>query len=294
MLYGLKVIVTYALGIDLPGRNFAVRPDDTFIVSYPRSGNTWTRFLLANLVFPDKNIDFTNIEKLIPDTSSQSSLTLKKSPGPRIIKTHDYFDCRYPKTIYIVRDPRDVALSYYQFSRKHMQIDDSVGLEKFVGDFVSGQLNSAGWGTWKENVASWVYARMGSPRFLMLRYEDMHKNTIAELARLARFMGIDPEPERLQRAIDLSSAERMRKLEKLQDDEWLKTLGYVVRREHKRKKRKDIPFVGGAKEGGWRDSMPESCIHQIESAWGELMTNIGYEMVTVKEPRCEFQSKISI
>ena len=126
MLYGLKVIATYALGIDLAGRNFAVYPDDTFIVSYPRSGNTWTRFLLANLVFPDKEVDFTNIEKLIPDTTSQSNLTLKKTPRPRIIKTHEYFDHRYPKTIYIVRDPRDVALSYYEFHRKYMHIDDSV------------------------------------------------------------------------------------------------------------------------------------------------------------------------
>ncbi len=293
MFYRLKVFVTYALGIDLAGRDLSVWPDDTFIVSYPRSGNTWTRFLLANLVFPEKNVDFTNIEKLIPDTSSQSHLTLKKSPRPRIIKTHEYFNHRYPKTIYIVRDPRDVALSYYQFSRKYKQIDDNASLEDFVGDFVYGRLNSSGWGTWGENVASWVYARGNSPSFLLLRYEDMRRNTKAELARVARFMGIEPEPARLRRAIDLSSAERMRKLEKLQDEEWRKTLGYVVRRSHKQKKRKDIPFVGGAKAGGWRDSMPESCIHQIESAWGELMARIGYELVTIQEPHSAFEAKAS-
>jgi Sulfotransferase domain len=283
MLYGLKATVAYVLGIDLAGRNFAVYPDDTFIVSYPRSGNTWTRFLLANLVFPDRNVDFTNIEKLIPDTTSQSNQTLKRAPRPRIIKTHEYFDHRYPKTIYIVRDPRDVALSYYEFSRKYMHIDDSVGLEAFVDDFVSGRLISSGWGTWGENVASWVYARGHSPTFLLLRYEEMRRNAMAELARVAKFMGIEPEPARLQKAIDLSSADRMRKLEKLQDDEWLKTLGYVVRRAQMKKKRKDIPFVGGAKAGGWRDTMPESCIHQIESVWGELMTKTGYELVTVSE-----------
>jgi hypothetical protein len=293
MFYGLKVIATYALGIDLAGRNLAVCPDDTFIVSYPRSGNTWTRFLLANLVFPDKNVDFTNIEKLIPDTTSQSNLTLKRSPRPRIIKTHEYFDHRYPKTIYIVRDPRDVALSYYEFSRKYMHIDDNVSLEDFVGDFVSGRLISSGWGTWGENVASWVYARGHDPSFLLLRYEDMRRNTMAELARVAQFMGIEPEPARLQKAINLSSAERMRSLEKLQDEEWRKTLGYVVRRAHKKKKRKDIPFVGGAKAGGWRDSMPESCIRQIESAWGELMARIGYELVTVQESHSAFVAKAS-
>ena len=97
MLYGLKSIVSYALGTDLAGRNFAVWRDDTFIVSYPRSGNTWTRFLLANLVYSDRTVDFTNIEKLIPDTTSQSNRTLKQTPDSRIIKTHEYFDHRYPK-----------------------------------------------------------------------------------------------------------------------------------------------------------------------------------------------------
>lgn len=291
MLYGLKSNVAYLLGIDLAGRNFAVYPDDTFIVSYPRSGNTWTRFLLANLVFADKTVDFTNIEKLIPDTTSQSNLTLKRTARPRIIKTHEYFDHRYPKTAYIVRDPRDVALSYYEFHRKYMHIDDSVGLEAFVDGFVSGRLMSTGWGTWGENVASWVYARGHSPSFLLLLYEEMRRNTLAELARLATFMGIEADPARLQKAIDLSSAERMRKLEKLQDDEWLKTLGYVVRRAQTKKKRKDIPFVGGAKAGGWRVSMPESCIHQIESAWGELMTKLGYPLVTVPEPQGTLETR---
>ena len=54
MIYGLKVIATYLLGTDCAGRDLAVYADDTFVVSYPRSGNTWTRFLVANLVYTDK------------------------------------------------------------------------------------------------------------------------------------------------------------------------------------------------------------------------------------------------
>ena len=284
MLYGLKVLVSYALGIDLAGRNFAVYPADTFLVSYPRSGNTWTRFLIANLVFPDRTVDFTNIEKLIPDSTSQSNLTLKRTPQPRIIKTHEYFDHRYPKTIYIVRDPRDVALSYYAFHLKYMHLDDSVGLEQFVDDFVTGRLKSE-WATWGENVGSWVCARGRSPSFLLFRYEDMQRDPVRELGRVADFMGIAAEPGRLQKAVELSSAERMRKFEKLQDEQWRKTLGYQVRRTHAKRKRKDIPFIGGAKAGGWRTAMPESCVRRIESAWGELMVSLGYELVTVVEPQ---------
>jgi hypothetical protein len=276
MIYGIKTVVKYALGIDIAGRNFAVYPDDTFVVSYPRSGNTWTRFLIANLVHPDKEVSFANIEQLIPDTSSQSNRALKATPRPRIIKTHEYFDHRYPKTIYIVRDPRDVALSYYDFQRKYMQIDDAYPLEQYVDDFVSGKLISIGWGTWGENVASWIYTRGKRNNFLLMRYEDMMKNTERELARISEFLDIPLEPQRLKHAIESSSADRMRVLEKLQEDKWVAT----------KNRRKDIPFVRVAKSGGWRTALPASCVQQIENAWGDLMTPLGYELVTapVAEP----------
>ncbi len=276
MIYGIKTVVKYALGIDIAGRNFAVYPDDTFVVSYPRSGNTWTRFLIANLVHPEKEVSFANIEQLIPDTSSQSNRALKATPRPRIIKTHEYFDHRYPKTIYIVRDPRDVALSYYDFQRKYMQIDDAYPLEQYVDDFVSGKLVSIGWGTWGENVASWIYTRGKRDNFLLMRYEDMMKNTERELARISEFLNIPLEPQRLKRAIESSSADRMRALEKLQEDNWVAT----------KNRRKDIPFVRVAKSGGWHSALPASCVQQIENAWGGLMTPLGYELVTtpVAEP----------
>jgi hypothetical protein len=274
MIYGIKTIAKYLLGIDRAGRNFAVYPDDTFVVSYPRSGNTWTRFLIANLVHTDKEVSFTNIEKLIPDTSSQSNRALKTTPRPRIIKTHEYFDHRYPKIIYIVRDPRDVVLSYYDFQRKYMQIDDGYPLGQYVDDFVSGKLISIGWGTWGENVASWMYTRGKRDNFLLLRYEDMMRDTSSELVRIAQFMGIDPTADRLQRAIEHSSADRMRALEKLEEDKWVAT----------KNRRKDIPFVRVAKSGGWRSGLPASCVQQIENAWGDLMTTLGYEVVTARMP----------
>jgi len=54
------------LGLHAPGRNLAVFPDDTFLVSYPKSGNTWARFLIANLIHPGEKIDFSNVNRIIP------------------------------------------------------------------------------------------------------------------------------------------------------------------------------------------------------------------------------------
>src|SRR5438132_14130834 len=115
MIYGIKTVVKYILGTDRAERDFAVYPDDTFVVSYPKSGNTWTRFLIANLVYPEKRSDFSNINLVIPDPEALSKRTLAKLPRPRILKSHEYFDPRYKRIVYIVRDPRDVVLSQYYF-----------------------------------------------------------------------------------------------------------------------------------------------------------------------------------
>ena len=45
LFYGVR----RALGLDPPGKSLQILPDDVFLVSFPKSGNTWTRFLLANL-----------------------------------------------------------------------------------------------------------------------------------------------------------------------------------------------------------------------------------------------------
>jgi Sulfotransferase domain len=272
MVYGIKVILKYLLGIDIADRNLAVYSDDTFVVSYPRSGNTWTRFLIANLVFPEQDVSFANIERLIPDTSSQSHHALKRTPRPRIIKSHTYFDPRYPRVLYIVRDPRDLVLSYYDFQRKNRQIADGYPLADYVDDFVNRRLISADMGSWGENVASWVYTSQNQSRFLLIRYEDLKSNTEQELGRIATFLGLQLEPERLQHAIQASSAERMRQLERAQSDDWVAT----------KKKRKDIPFVGAATSGRWRTELPMDLVLKIESRWGSLMTTLGYSLLATE------------
>ena len=268
MIYGLRRVIKYMLGKDVAGRDLAVYPDDTFIVSYPRSGNTWTRFLVANLLHPNEPVTFANIERLVPDSEAQSSRYLKAIPRPRMIKSHQYFEHRFKKVSYVVRDPRDVALSYYDFQRKYRQIPDSFPLSQYVLDFVGGRLTSANWGTWGENVGSWISTRQGQSGFLFLRYEDLVAEPTRELARMASFLGIEPAAPLLAHAIEQSSADRMRGLERAQGKDWVST----------KNKRSDIPFIRVASSGGWKNLLPAESVAAIESAWGPLMTSLGYEL----------------
>jgi hypothetical protein len=255
------------LGLHAPGRSLRVFPDDVFLVSYPKSGNTWTRFLIANLVYPEKRPDFSNINELLPDPEVMSKRNLERAARPRILKSHQYFDPRYPKIIYIVRDPRDVVLSEYHFDIKRRAISEDYPLGQFVSRFVRGELNHP-YGTWGENAATWFYARGHSPRFLLVTYEALQLQAMEEMTRIAEFLGISATRDRLAFVIEQSSADRMRELEKKQGHLWSST----------KETRQDKPFVRAAKAGDWRTQLPEASTAEIEAAWGELMREFGYEL----------------
>jgi hypothetical protein len=261
---GLKRV----FGLHHPGRELKVFPDDIFIVSYPKSGNTWTRFLIANLIHPNQPADFGNINDLIPDPEALSQRKIDRMPRPRVIKSHQYFDPRYPKVIYIVRDPRDVAVSQYHFQRKRRLIPDDYPIERFVESFIAGETSP--YASWGENVGSWLFTRYHKPTFLLLRYEDLISGTLHELSKVASFVGRNPDPVLLAQAIERSSADAMRKLEKKQARLWSST----------KDTRQDVPFVRTARAGGWSSELPERSIAELETTWGRLMTWLGYELAS--------------
>jgi hypothetical protein len=261
--------VKRACGLHHPARNLAVYPDDTFVVSYPKSGNTWTRFLITNLIHPQEPATFANIDRLIPEAEELTKRQLDRVPRPRIMKTHQYFDPRYPRVIYIVRDPRDVVVSEYHFFRKRRWIADDFPIDQFVGRFLSGKTSD--YGSWQENVSGWIATRHNHPGFLLLRYEDMLAETADALSKIASFLGVHATPDQLKLAVDRSSADEMRKLER----KTAPAASSVTRIG-----RADIPFVRAAHAGGWKDSLPESSVAEMEAAIGPLMHWLGYELIT--------------
>ena len=96
-----------------------IRPDDVFVASYPKSGNTWVRFLLANLLAPGEKITFRNIDNYVPDIYKCASI-LEDRRGRRYIKSHHPCYERYPMLIDIYRDGRDALVSYYHYAQKEV------------------------------------------------------------------------------------------------------------------------------------------------------------------------------
>jgi hypothetical protein len=260
-------------GTQVAGRSATIFPDDVYLTSYPRSGNTWTRFLVANLLNPEDPATFGNIESRVAEIYFNYDHVLRSLPRPRLLKSHEPFNPRYPKIIYIVRDPRDVAVSFYHHNVKWRNISDDYPIDDFIPGFVAGQFDP--WsGSWGDNVKSWISMRQGGGNFLLLRYEDLKQNTLPELVRVAEFLkeagfsGIATSADELARAIDRSSPERMRALEKEQTRQHVQL----------KKTRQDKPFIRTATSGGWRSALSETSVGLIEGAWGDLMENLGYPL----------------
>lgn len=298
MFSHLRSAARYALGRDPSLRRHEVWPDDIFLVSFPKSGNTWTRFLLGNLMNPDKPVGFAAIESVVPDIAVFPRADFRRLKRPRLIKSHDCFDPRYRRVVYIIRDPRDVAVSLYYYAKKVKNIDDSFSLEAFVKRMlVPGRSYN---GTWGEHAGSWLVnatniaefslhdngagahrsaqMKMDAPgarghgrEFLLVRYEDLLADAHGGLSRIAEFLGVEASPERIEQAVARSSADSMRKLESAQNLQWATT----------RETRKDIPFVRQAKSGQWRTALSANSIAEIESAWGHLMRLTRYELASI-------------
>jgi hypothetical protein len=246
------------------GRSITVFPDDIFIVSYPKSGNTWLRFLVGNLICPDEPINFANIETRVPDIYRNSDAELRGLPGPRILKSHECFDPRYTKVIYVVRDPRDVAVSYYHYHLKQRWIEVGFHRERFIRRFVAGDLR---YGSWGANVNSWLRAAHDHhPSLLVLQYERLLTQPELEVEKIARFLNANTSEPDLARVIELSSADHMRRLEKAQADVW-KTIKHS---------RREIPFIRSAKSGNWKSELSSHSARLIAARWPDLMKSLKY------------------
>ncbi|MBO0911612.1 MAG: sulfotransferase domain-containing protein [Acidobacteria bacterium] len=259
-------------------RDITIFPDDTFLTSYPRSGNTWTRFLVGNIVHMEEAVTFLNVERLVPDMYKHSDSYLRHLPRPRVLKSHEVFDPRYRKIIYIVRDPRDVAVSNYHWEMKQRSVGEKCPIEAFVLRWMKGSY----WdrlGNWGEHVASWLSTRQGHEGFLIVRYEDLIEDTASELAKIAGLLGIEATRERLTRAVELSSRDRMRELEARQGKKWVQT----------RYTRQDKPFVRRGSSGDWKSQLPPASVAEIERAWGDIMTSLGYERTSTDSSQPELE-----
>ena len=234
--------------------------DDVFLVSYPKSGNTWLRYIVAYLITKrSDDITLDELELIVPDVYVSKD-TIDKQAGHRFIKSHHAFYSDYPRTIYIYRDYRDVLVSFYHYQ---------TSLKLFDGDFIqflkSNQL-AMPFGSWKEHVSAALKLHEEHPqRILLLSYEALLNNFENEVIRIASFIGAD-NTQCIHQLKQKTNFKNLRKTEN-NNGGWYNRLS----KQH---------FFREGKAGHWKQiiSPQELEIIYSDSDTVQLLQKLGYEL----------------
>jgi hypothetical protein len=146
-------------------------------------------------------MDFSYITQVCPwfERALKAGQDLDALPGPRVFKSHLTYR-RFPggacRTIYVARDGKDVAVSYYHFHRSHMGYTGTFGA--FFERFLAGEVTC---GSWLRHVEGW-WAHRDDPDVLFLQYEDLVRDLPGTLDRIAGFCNVNVAPERLDAILE--------------------------------------------------------------------------------------------
>lgn len=201
-------------------RHHGLVDDDVFLASYPRSGNTWIRFLLTDLTTGEAP-GFPQVDRLIPRVGLHAEAPALAA-GHRLIKTHEPHRNEYRRAVYLIRDVRDVLVSWYGVNRFDPQ--DMSQFDAFVQDFVSERASP--YGCWQRHVSGWLRAREEGAEILVCRFEDLRADPGRTLRQIARFAGLAPSDQEIERALARNSARSMRELEQANVEYLRRAIGY--------------------------------------------------------------------
>jgi len=268
-----------------------------WIASYPKSGSTWLRAFLHNYILGnDAPQDINNLMQLTTGESGTDRFRRYDKRPPQqwraadvqrmrpfvhrdiaaesdrlvFVKTHNAallavgVPLITPQvtqgSIYILRDPRDVAVSY----SRHL----GLSLDRTIGFMADAEAATGGTATkvyeahssWSRHAESWLAA---TPAPFLLRYEDMLEDPASCFGGLVEFLGETPDRDRLARAIRHSGFDVLRAQEQQG--------GFVERPAES-----SGAFFASGRAGAWREVLTPAQRTRIERDHLPVMARFGY------------------
>jgi hypothetical protein len=231
-------------------------PEDVFIAGYPKSGNTWFQSLASGValgVLADKGVPRLTAD-LVPDVHEDDGF-YRRYQTPTFFKTHHLPRPAYRNVVYLVRDGRDVMVSYLH----HRE-----AIERRRPDFLDMVQNGTGLFPckWQDHVRQWLQNPYGA-RMIVIRYEDLLANPVREMERFCEFSGLKVEREFLEQVCAASAFDKLQKREKRagnEDPNWSK----------------DKLFHRRGVAGSFADEMPPEVQHAFLAEAGDVLKQQGY------------------
>ncbi|MEB4589884.1 L-histidine N(alpha)-methyltransferase [Candidatus Thiothrix sp. Deng01] len=192
LCHGIRIPKSFPCDCFESGLGYEARPEDCFIVTYPKCGTTWAQHIVWMLQHQGQEMPTgKNINEDVPHLEEVGAEAIAALSTPRFIKTHlplsltpYHPDAKY---IYIARNPFDCAVSFYYHTQGFAQHYDFANgtFADYFDCFIKGEVD---WGDYFDHLLDW-HARRTQANLLFLTYENMLADTEAAVKSIANFLG---------------------------------------------------------------------------------------------------------
>lgn len=270
-----------------------------WIASYPKSGNTWVRTMVAvylkelgvargacrfddlnpyfHQVVSPKPLDDLTHPELMALRPAVLSQMLEYNNEPMFCKTHHvcgtvagmltFAHAWSSGVIYVVRDPRDVAPSFADHLGESIDhaieamADETRALKRHDANLFHAT------GTWSRHVESWT--ERNTVEVHTVRYEDLQEDAAGELAAMMRAMDFPVDRALCEAVAEETTFEKMKQVE----------AAHGFRGKSSQQDR----FFRRGETGTWQETLTEAQVRRIEADHGAQMEKMGYELTTAVE-----------
>ncbi|XP_064270028.1 sulfotransferase 6B1-like [Passer domesticus] len=204
--------------------SFEARSDDVILAAYPKSGTNWLSQILTDLIAisqkktpgSESSVNAEEPEEFpyLEAGDAEKFERMTKLPSPRFMVTNLRPE-NLPQSIFknnakillLIRNPKDVATSYYHFSNGVTTVPSYETWDDFFTDFMT---KKTAWGCYLEYLSEWnKYA--DKENIMTITYEEIKENPALSVKNIATFFGIALTEEQLQLVVERSSFQSMKK-----------------------------------------------------------------------------------
>ncbi|MCI4381093.1 hypothetical protein PGIGA_G00247700 [Pangasianodon gigas] len=265
-------------------QNFQARPDDILIATYPKAGTTWVSYILDLLYFgntaPERQTSIPIylrvpfLEAVIPKIPTGVELVSNLPTTPRLIKTHlpvqlvpKSFWEQNCKVVYVARNAKDNAVSYFHFERMNLIQPDPGDWNNYLQQFMDGKKV---FGPWYDHVSGYWEKKQTYSNLHYMFFEDMVENTAREVERLCSFLGLSTPTEEREKITKNSHFDSM-KQNKMTNYSTIPVMNLSI-----------SPFMRKGKVGDWKNHFTVAQNEQFDKHYKEKM----------KDPTLKFRTQI--
>ncbi|NXV14526.1 ST3A1 sulfotransferase, partial [Cepphus grylle] len=269
--FGVNTSPEYVASLE----DFEIKDSDIFLTTYPKSGTVWTQNILSLIIHEGHRNGTENMDTMERIPWLEYNIKNKDYavlPLPRVFATHlPYYlvprDLRNKRArvIYVSRNPKDVMVSYYHFSKYMSTLEEVPDFNLFMERFLAGKVLG---GSWLDHVTGW-YSHAEDFNILFLTYEEMKKDLRSAVLKICKFLDKKLSEEEVDSVVRQATFENMRKdpranYENLPDDIVAKDKGSFLRK---------------GTVGDWKNIMTVAQSERFDQVLKEKMKNLPIKFI---------------